>query len=109
MVPRRARFDCFRAGRYSAGAVENGRVNAGEVTERLNVLVSKTSRPARVSGVRIPPSPFFLIFAVPSIGLFRVSRGGRVCSLLRSRALFPIFVILLAASGLTASSGDPQL
>ena len=29
----------------------------GEVAERLNALVSKTSSPVRGSGVRIPPSP----------------------------------------------------
>ncbi len=30
----------------------------GEVAEWLNATVSKTVRPATVSGVRIPPSPF---------------------------------------------------
>src|SRR5690349_608344 len=40
--------------------------NPGEVAEWLNASVSKTDMPARVSGVRIPPSPCLLGSALPA-------------------------------------------
>ena len=50
-------FDCFQATGYRLTTLPGG------VAERLNAPVLKTGRPARVSWVRIPPPPFFILKA----------------------------------------------
>ena len=50
----------------------------GEVAERLNALVSKTSSPSGGSGVRIPPSPLsFFVCRDASLSVPRYEADSR--------------------------------